>query len=462
MNPNNDTIRLSKTDLPIPVGQNLPVPIDSKSNLPVKVDISPEDMSKALQLRHENRLTVKDQTLPEVVTPLLGDGGQEPYKEPIRLNFDDEIEPGKRRMHSGASGRLLGRAVGAVIATAAMAAHQKVHEVENENSAVKGAHKAELITEHSVRSAARSYNRKRARQRNQLRDEPQYTRQKRSQSYHDESSSQSHSNSHGEKGKDVKRENRRHQQRAQIKKEYQIAARSKVRGTAPAASKSAKAAVGKADKIKELVSTFFKNNKGLFYVLAGLGVLLLLMLIGLGSCSSMFAGVSTPMITTTYPSTDEDIYAVEDAYAELESALDEQVGRVRENYLGYTSYNYDLDNISHNPYHLVSYFSVKYGNFTYNDVKTELQEIFRQQYSLSLYSTSERIEYTETVYEGDPPVAVEVVRYRTIYHLHIDLANHGLDTVFRSRMTAEETELYDLYNMTYGNRGDLFDLSGIS
>ncbi len=462
MNPNNDTIRLSKTNLPIPVGQNLPVPVDSKPNLPVKVDISPEDMSKALQLRHENRLTVKEHTLPEVVIPLLGDGGQEPYKEPNRLNFDDEIEPGKRRMHSGASGRLIGRAVGAVIATAAMAAHQKVHEVENENSAVKGAHKAELITEHSVRSAARNYNRKRARQRQQLRDEPQYTRQKRSQSYHDESSSQSHSNSHGEKGKDVKRENRRHQQRAQIKKEYQIAARSKVRGTTPAASKSAKAAVGKADKIKELVSTFFKNNKGLFYVLAGLGLLLLLMLIGLGSCSSMFAGVSTPMITTTYPSTDEDIYAVEDAYAELESALDEQVGRVRENYPGYTSYNYDLDNISHNPYHLISYFSVKYGNFTYNDVKTELQEIFRQQYSLSLYSTSERIEYTETVYEGDPPVAVEVVRYRTIYHLHIDLANHGLDTVLRSRMTAEETELYELYNMTYGNRGDLFDLSGIS
>ena len=462
MNPNNDTIRLSETNLPIPVGQNLPVPVDSKPNLPVKVDISPEDMSKALQLRHENRLTVKEQTLPEVVTPLLGDGGQEPYKEPIRLNFDDEIEPGKRRMHSGASGRLLGRAVGAVIATAAMAAHQKVHEVENENSAVKGAHKAELITEHSVRSAARSYNRKRARQRNQLRDEPQYTKQKRSQSYHDESSSQSHSNSHGEKGKDVKRENRRHQQRAQIKKEYQIAARSKVCGTAPAASKSAKAAVGKADKIKELVSTFFKNNKGLFYVLAGLALLLLLMLIGLGSCSSMFAGVSTPMITTTYPSTDEDIYAVEDAYAELESALDEQVGRVRENYPGYTSYNYDLDNISHNPYYLISYFSVKYGNFTYNDVKTELQEIFRQQYSLSLYSTSERIEYTETVYEGDPSVAAEVVRYRTIYHLHINLTNHGLDTVLRSRMTAEELELYDLYNMTYGNRGDLFDLSGIS
>lgn len=455
-----DALQKADTNLPVPVGQNLPVPVDSKPNLPVKVDMSPEDVSKALQLRHENRLTGKEPIVMEDVIPLLGDGGQEPYKEPIRLNFDDEIEPGKRRMHSGASGRLIGRAVGAVIATAAMAAHQKVHEVENENSAVKGAHKAELITEHSVRSAARSYNRKRARQRQQLRDEPQHTKQKRSQSYNNESTKQTYS--HGEKGKDVKRENRRHQQRAQIKREYQIAARSKVRGTAPAASKSAKAAVGKADKIKELVSTFFKNNKGLFYALAGLGVLLLLMLIGLGSCSSMFAGVSTPVISTTYPSTDEDIYAVEDAYTALETALDGQVDRIRQNYPGYASYNYDLDNISHNPYYLISYFSVKYGNFTYNDVKTELQEIFRQQYSLSLYSTSETITYTETVYEGDPPVAVEVVRYRTIYHLHIDLTNHDLDTVLRSRMTAEEQEMYDLYNMTYGNRGDLFDLSGIS
>lgn len=66
--------------------------------------MSPEDVGKALQLRHETRLTVKEPIVMENVIPLLGDGGQEPYKEPIRLNFDDEIEPGKRRMHSGASG----------------------------------------------------------------------------------------------------------------------------------------------------------------------------------------------------------------------------------------------------------------------------------------------------------------------------------------------------------------------
>lgn len=104
MNPNNENIKAADTNLPILVGQNLPVPVDSKPNVPVKVDMSPEDVGKALQLRHETRLTVKEPIVMENVIPLLGDGGQEPYKEPIRLNFDDEIEPGKRRMHSGASG----------------------------------------------------------------------------------------------------------------------------------------------------------------------------------------------------------------------------------------------------------------------------------------------------------------------------------------------------------------------
>ena len=460
MNPNNEAIKETNQNLPIPVGQNLPVPVEAKPNLPVKVDLSPEEMGKALQLRHETRLLLKEQTLPEVNIPLLGDGGGEPYKEPIRLNFGDEIEPGKRRMHRGASGRLIGRAVGAVVATAVMAAHQKVHEVENENSAVKGAHRTELITEHSVRSAARSYNRMRVRQRQQYRDEPKYTKQKREQPKNSEPSANSHS--HGEKGKDGKRESRRHQQRTQIKRDYQLAARSKVSGSLPPANKNAKAAVGKADKIKELVSTFFKNNKGLVYALAGLGVLLLLMLITLGSCSSMFAGVSTPMITTTYASSDEEIYAVENAYAALEDGLDRQVERVQRNYPGYESYNFNLDSTSHNPYYLISYFSAKYGDFTYNDVKEELEAIFAQQYNLSLYSTAEIVEYTEIVYEGDPPVAVEVTKQKTIYHLQIRLTNHDLDMVLRSRMTAAEIEMYDLYNMTYGNRGDLFDLSGIS
>lgn len=43
-----DVLQKADTNLPIPVGQNLPVPVDSKPNLPVRVDMSPEDVGKAL------------------------------------------------------------------------------------------------------------------------------------------------------------------------------------------------------------------------------------------------------------------------------------------------------------------------------------------------------------------------------------------------------------------------------
>ena len=56
----------------------------------------------------------------------------------------------------------------------------------------------------------------------------------------------------------------------------------------------------------------------------------------------------------------------------------------------------------------------------------------------------------------------EVEKKKTIYHLHIYLTNHDLDTLLRSRMTADQIQMYDLYNMTYGNRSDLFDLTGSS
>lgn len=116
-----------------------------------------------------------------------------------------------------------------------------------------------------------------------------------------------------------------------------------------------------------------------------------------------------------------------------------------------------LDEIKHDPYPLISYLSVKYGNFTYDDIQSELREIFREQYTLSYYSVSERVSYTETIYTGDPPTAKKVVRYRTIYHLHIVLTDNGLDVVLRSRMSAEKQELYDLYNTTYGKRKELFE-----
>lgn len=449
---------------------NLPTMVEPPS-LPVKAAISPEEMGKALQLRHENRLTVRKPILPDLLEAPT-DGG---YKEPIRLNFDDEIEPGKRKMNYGASGRLVGRAVGAVFATASMATHAKVREVEDENAGVKGAHKTETMAELSVRSAARSYNRKRQQYRNRLRDEPLYSDKNRQRTSENPPQS-GNGGTHTDKGRahksGAKTDAKKLQQKTQIKREYQLAARSKAKGGASAASKSAKKAVGnKVDKAKELVKTFFKNNKGLFYVLAGLGVMFVLMMVGLGSCSSMIAGTSTPLITTTYPSADEEIYAVEDAYIALEESLNRQINRMERTYPGYDEYNYQVDEISHNPYHLISYLSVKYGEFTLADVQSELSILFSSQYQLSVTETVEIRTRTETktgtATYTDPDTGetiVEEYEYEVevayeYYILNIKLTNRGFDAVVRGLLNDEEKQLYTLYNYTYGNRDYLFDVA---
>ena len=79
---------------------------------------------------------------------------------------------------------------------------------------------------------------------------------------------------------------------------------------------------------------------------------------------------------TTYVSTDEDIYAVENAYKALETELQAQIDRMEREESGYDEYRYQIDEIGHNPYHLISYFTEKYGEFTYEQVADEVEESF--------------------------------------------------------------------------------------
>lgn len=66
-----------------------------------------------------------------------------------------------------------------------------------------------------------------------------------------------------------------------------------------------------------------------------------------------------------------------------------------------STYRYQIDEISHNPYHLISYFTAKYGEFTYEQVAGEIEEIFRLQYSISTESTQETVTETKKVRVGE-------------------------------------------------------------
>lgn len=309
-----------------------------------------------------------------------------------RLSFDDEVSSGQS-MAKGASGKVMSRAATAVTDTGAVAVHSKVHEKEDDNAAVKGAHRAELLAEQTAASVVRQAKVRLDSKRSRLRE-----------------TSLGDGNeiagvvSSAEKSRE--RAAQRHAfQKKQLKREYQKAAFRAAKGGSPATAvsgnKAAATAVGAGEKIKEVVKTFFARNKGLFIPLAALVILFVTMMLGLGSCSATIASVGTSIISTTYASTDNEIHATENAYLALETALNNQINSMERTHPGYDEYVYQVDEISHNPYQLISYFTAKYGEFTYQQIKDELEAIFREQYSLSLNSIRDTVTETKTVRVGE-------------------------------------------------------------
>ncbi len=135
----------------------------------------------------------------------------------------------------------------------------------------------------------------------------------------------------------------------------------------------------------------------------GAAVLLLILSVMsmLWSCGGMLQGGLPVFVGTTYASSDEEIHAAEAAYCAMEEALDEQIRNIESVYPGYDRYIYQVDEISHDPYQLISYLTALYGDFTYAQVEEELTEIFRQQYGLASRAAEETVTEEKTVTAGE-------------------------------------------------------------
>ena len=154
-------------------------------------------------------------------------------------------------------------------------------------------------------------------------------------------------------------------------------------------------------KAKIALKEIVKRNRAVFF---GAGIFVLLFLIvavSLGSCSASIQGGGSVIEITTYPGTDEDIYAAENYYVSLEMALNQQINEMETTHPDYDEYQYNVGEIAHNPYHLISYLTAKYGDWKFEDIKDELQALFEAQYSLDTESKTETVTETKTVRVGE-------------------------------------------------------------
>ena len=136
------------------------------------------------------------------------------------------------------------------------------------------------------------------------------------------------------------------------------------------------------EKGKRVARQIFARNQAVFFTLGLMAFLFIIISVSLFSCSASIEGAGSLIRITTYQSADRDIYAAENAYRALERGLDTQIGEIEDRHPGHDAYRYQVDEIGHNPYHLISYLTARYGVWTYDDVRNELQDLFEKQYML--------------------------------------------------------------------------------
>nr|WP_288825802.1 C40 family peptidase [uncultured Clostridium sp.] len=401
---------------------------------------------------------------------------QEQRKKAGRLSFGDE----GNGMVRGAGMGMVKKAATAAAGAVTGYAHTKVHSAEKENSAVEGAHKAEILEEREAKKAYHQIRQHRKTSKASKRREGDTGKksgrlQFSSAEQAEKAASAAKKADTAAAGKQVvkeaeekKRLMRKFWQKKRYKEAY--AAAKKGEKTTKAAAHATRTM---GQKAKSAAQAIIRKSRGIFIAAGIMGLIIIAMGAIFSSCAAMFQAPQNTFVATTYPSTDEAIRAVEADYAALEAALNAQINNMETTHPGYDEYNYQIDEISHNPYQLISYLTVRYGEFTYDQVDAYLQTLFSEQYTLNVQEVVETRTRTETRTgtrtHTDPETGLiteeeyeyEVEVEYDYYILNISLVNRGLDMTVRNNMTSDEASLYALYNTTYGNRDYLFDTSAL-
>ena len=277
----------------------------------------------------------------------------------------------------------------------------------------------------------------------------------------------------GESDKTASNAASREMQKNRMKKEIQRnALKEQARENANAVGSFSKRFVDKAEdmagKLAEAIAEFLQEHP-MAIVIAGCVLIVVLVLSGaLSSCSMMVGGGSNVVLDTSYTAQDETIVAVEDDYVSLETDLQDTVNRIEADHPGYDEYQYDLSEISHNPYELAALLTVLYEDYNESEVQSMLQTIKDYQYTLTLTQVVETRTRTEertgtrTIHHADGTTTTEEYTYEVeveydYYILKTKLTNNGIQAAVNALgLTDEQLQRYAIILEMKGNKPEIF------
>ena len=342
-----------------------------------------------------------------------------------------------------------GRAAGATVHGYV---HSKLYEVEHENVGTESAHRSELVGEAALRSTSR-YVKK------QIREHPAKAVQK-AESRHIKATAdyqyratvEAHPEMH--KGGAVSR----YIQKQKIKRQYAKQAREAAKQTAKAAEKTAVTT----EKLAARAVAFVKRHPVGVLLFLACFLLLVLMQSCMSSAVTIGNGVVGAIGASTYAAEDADLRGAEAAYCGLEAELQDYLDSYESTH-DYDEYHFELDDIEHDPYVLLSIISaIHEGAWTVDEVQGTLQMLFEKQYILTETVVTERRYYLETDTWTDEEGNTHTDTYRVYYDYYIctvTLENFNLSHLPIYIMGEDQLSRYALYMSALGNRPDLFPSS---
>lgn len=334
------------------------------------------------------------------------------------------------------------RRVGGVVKNETwMFVHGKIYQVEDENVGIEAAHRSELAGEAAVRGVTRFVKKRVRTHPARAVRKAEAKNIKATADYHFRAAAMEHPEI---KDNAAARIWKKHQFRKQYKKKAREAAKQSAKAAGKTAAKGGRAVAG-----------FVKRHPvGCLIALAC--VLLLFML---QSCASSLVTLGNGLVgsvgASTYPAEDADMLGAEAAYVDLENELRRYLDSYESTH-DYDEYHFDLDEIEHDPYNMLSIVCALHeGEWTVAEVQGTLQMLFGRQYILTEEVVVETRYYTETRTDADGNDYEVEVPY-DYYICYVTLENTDLSRLPVSIMSEDQLSRYALYMATLGNRPDLF------
>ena len=316
--------------------------------------------------------------------------------------------------------------------------HQKISENEKDNAGVEGAHKAEQAGEDAVRYVQRFKGNKYARRQNKVAalEKKQFKAETnfRYQKYLEE---------HPEVKKKALQ---KRLQKQRIKREYAKAMKkgAEAKQAAGYAKKAAQTTTNIARKIQE----FVRKHLGAIATIGLFGLFFMLIAAGVSSCSAVLNGGLSTTMAGSYQSVPAQLDASDEAMTSREMALQNTIDAIEEDYPDYDEYNYNLEEIGHNPFTLINYLSAIRVDVVAVDCDAEIESLFNEMYELTLTPRTETRTRTvineETGEEEEEEYEVQI--------LDVELTRKPLEDIVADRLTGNDdaSALYSAYQTTNG------------